>query len=100
MQISSTAQYSGILVERDTDGNLISSETESGIWVERDTIPEILSIEIRSVVQMYNRCRAFGGMGISFPYSGGWDEQPCHVIDIIESLLSIEKIREKERGNK
>lgn len=43
------------------------------------------------IIDFYSKCRIFGNP-IAFPFAGGWGEQPCRIVDLIESLLVIEKV--------
>lgn len=50
-------------------------------FIERRKVPEFFNEEYWSALIIYNRYKKFG-----FPYSGGWAEQPAHLIELIEAL--------------
>lgn len=49
------------------------------------------------IIDFYSKCKVFGNP-LSFPFAGGWAEQPCVHIDVLEALFVAEKMME-ENGN-
>jgi len=92
MQVTKTTP--GVLVDLDSNGDLNTEYTAEGVWVERAAIPLILSLSHRAMLDTYAKCRLFGSP-VAWPYAGGWAEQPCQLVDLVESLL----IEDNNRGS-
>ena len=91
MELVKTGSVAGIHLES-VDGEIKQSDTDSGVWVDRDIIPKVLTVQNRVLIDMFLKCKLFGNP-IAFPFSGGWAEQPCQIIDVIETLLVAEKMK-------
>ena len=91
MELVKTGIVAGIHLES-VDGEIKQSDTDSGVWVDRDIIPKVLTVQNRVLIDMFLKCKLFGNP-IAFPFSGGWAEQPCQIIDVIETLLVAEKMK-------
>jgi hypothetical protein len=50
--------------------------------VERLKIPSYFTAEYYSAANMWKMWK----MGFGFPYTGGWAEQPAHIVDAISAL--------------
>ena len=68
-----------------------------GIVVTRSDIPGLLEDKgFYIAMREWNNYHRFG-----LPFTGGWKEQPCQLIDVIELFDSLyEKHREKPHGSK
>ncbi len=60
-------------------------------WVERREVPKFFNEEFWSAYRIYSRFRRFG-----FPYSGGWEEQPAHIVELIEAMDQARDIAVRE----
>lgn len=49
--------------------------------IRREDVPEIFTPEVKQMISYYYYTKRYG-----LPYSGGWAEQPCIVMDIINTL--------------
>ena len=83
----------GFVMSRNAETGEIETEpTDDGIWIERAIIPEVQDYQTRMALQTYARCRLFGGMdSVAWPYPGGWADQPCILVDVVETLLTEER---------
>jgi hypothetical protein len=63
--------------------------------VERRLVPELFTDFFWSALGVYNRFKMFG-----FPFSGGWAEQPAHIVDVIEAFESAARAIDRERAEK
>jgi len=64
--------------------------------IKRKDIPELLTPEVRQVIDNYWITRRYG-----LPYSDGWAEQSCVIIDILKALDNEDAIiQEYQRGQK
>ena len=52
-----------------------------GCEIRRDHIHDYFTPENMQYIEYYMSYDTFG-----FPYTGGWAEQPCHVLDLIKTL--------------
>lgn len=52
--------------------------------VERREIPPLFTDSFWKAVQIWQRWRKLG-----MPFSGGWAEQPTHIVEIIDMLESM-----------
>ncbi len=82
----------GFLMFRNEAGKIETETAEDGIWIERAIIQEVQTYETAAALQVYARCRMFGGgNGIAWPFPGGWGDQPCTLVDMIETLMAEER---------
>lgn len=91
MELVKTGSISGIHLES-VNGEIEQRDTDSGVWVDRDIIPKVLTVQNRLLIDMFLKCKLFGNP-VAFPFSGGWAEQPCQIVDVIETLLVAEKMK-------
>lgn len=97
-EICSTKGLIGIYIEK-RNNEIIVEDIESGIWVERSVIPEILNKENKMIIEFYSKCKIFGNP-LAFPFAGGWAEQPCRIIDVLEVLTVIDRMVENSGNDK
>ena len=60
--------------------------------VERRQVPELFTEYFWTALMFYNRFKLMG-----LPFSGGWGEQPAHLVDVIESFESASRAVEHGR---